>query len=70
MNENMKSIMVVDYDEQMRAALNEAVTRMGYNTVLAEKPARGLDKETLIGRTSLDLPLPLFFQFSLSLQGV
>ncbi len=42
MKENMKSILVVDDDDQMRAALKEAVVRMGYNAVLAEDPEDAL----------------------------
>jgi len=44
MNENMKSILVVDDDQQMRAAMKEAVVRMGYQTVVAEDPVDALKK--------------------------
>ncbi len=44
MNENMKSILVVDDDQQMRAAMKEAVVRMGYKSVLAEDPVDALKK--------------------------
>ena len=42
MNENMKSILVVDDDRQMRAALKEAVVRMGYKAAVAENPVDAL----------------------------
>ena len=44
MNEHSKSILVVDDDQQMRAAMKEAVIRMGYNTVVAEDPVEALRK--------------------------
>ncbi|MBI5665170.1 MAG: sigma-54-dependent Fis family transcriptional regulator [Nitrospirae bacterium] len=44
MNENMKSILVVDDDQQMRAAMKEAVVRMGYQSVVAEDPVDALKK--------------------------
>jgi len=44
MNENMKSILVVDDDRQMRAAMKEAVNRMGYQSVVAEDPVEALKK--------------------------
>jgi two-component system response regulator FlrC len=44
MNENMKSILVVDDDQQMRAAMKEAVMRMGYQSVVAEDPVDALKK--------------------------
>jgi DNA-binding NtrC family response regulator len=44
MNENMKSILVVDDDQQMRAAMKEAVVRMGYQSVVAEDPLDALKK--------------------------
>ncbi len=44
MNENMKSILVVDDDQQMRAAMKEAVIRMGYQSVVAEDPVDALKK--------------------------
>lgn len=44
MNENAKSILVVDDDQQMRAAMKEAVLRMGYKTVVAEDPVDALKK--------------------------
>jgi len=44
MNENMKSILVVDDDQQMRAAMKEAVVRMGYLSVVAEDPVDALKK--------------------------
>lgn len=44
MNENMKSILVVDDDQQMRAAMKEAVIRMGYQSVVAEDPVEALKK--------------------------
>ncbi len=44
MNENIKSILVVDDDERMRAALKEAVVRIGYEAVLAMNPVEALNK--------------------------
>ncbi len=44
MKEDMKSILVVDDDPQMRAALREAVVRMGHKAVLAEDPLEALGK--------------------------
>lgn len=44
MNENMKTILVVDDDQQMRAAMKEAVMRLGYQTVVAEDPVEALKK--------------------------
>lgn len=44
MIENMKSILVVDDDQQMRAAMKEAVVRMGYQSVVAEDPVDALKK--------------------------
>lgn len=40
----MKSILVVDDDQQMRAAMKEAVVRMGYQSVVAEDPVDALKK--------------------------
>ncbi len=40
----MKSILVVDDDQQMRAAMKEAVMRMGYQSVVAEDPVDALKK--------------------------
>lgn len=44
MKEITKSILLVDDDLQMRAALKEAVVRMGYNAVLAEDPEEALNR--------------------------
>jgi two-component system response regulator FlrC len=44
MNDNMKSILVVDDDQHMRDALKQAVTRTGYRAVLAEDPIEALNK--------------------------
>jgi two-component system response regulator FlrC len=44
MNDNMKSILVVDDDQHMRDALKQAVTRTGYRAVLAENPVEALNK--------------------------
>lgn len=44
MIENMKAILVVDDDRQMRAAMKEAVVRMGYKSVVAEDPVEALKK--------------------------
>lgn len=40
----MKPILVVDDDPQMRAALNEAIERLGYRAVLAENGQEALTK--------------------------
>ncbi len=40
----MKSILVVDDDQQMRSALKEAIVRMGYKAVLVENPLEALRK--------------------------
>ncbi len=42
MNENMNSVLVVDDDPQMRAALKEAVDRMGCSAIVAEDPVHAL----------------------------
>jgi two-component system response regulator FlrC len=44
MNEKKSSILVVDDDQQMRAALKEAVLRMGYDAVISEHPVDALKK--------------------------
>lgn len=44
MREDMKSILVVDDDAQMRTALREAVSRMGYDVRIAENPVEALKK--------------------------
>lgn len=44
MHEQMKTILVVDDDPQLRAALKEAIVRMGYSVALAEDPLDGLKK--------------------------
>ena len=40
----MKTILIVDDDAQLRAALKEAVARMGYAVLLAEDPVNALKK--------------------------
>ena len=44
MHEKMKTILIVDDDAQLRAALKEAVARMGYAVLLAEDPVNALKK--------------------------
>lgn len=44
MSNKMKSILVVDDDQQMRTALKEAVTRIGYDAILAQNPMEALNK--------------------------
>lgn len=44
MDNNMKKILVVDDDAQMRSALKEAVARMRYDVELAENPVEALKK--------------------------
>jgi two-component system response regulator FlrC len=60
MNETMKSILVVDDDDQMRAALKEAVVRMGYQAVLAENPVDALPllNESSISMIVTDMKMP------------
>jgi len=55
-----RSILVVDDDTQMRVALNEAVTRMGYQTVLAEDPVDALKKlnSTQVSMIITDMKMP------------
>ncbi len=48
----IKSILVVDDDVQMRAALKEAVERMGYRAVMAEHP---LDALKIIGTGTVSM---------------
>jgi two-component system response regulator FlrC len=43
MSEEKKTILIVDDDEHMRAALREAVLRMNFNALVAEKPSAALD---------------------------
>jgi two-component system response regulator FlrC len=60
MNENMKSILIVDDDQQMRVALKEAVHRMGYKTVLAEDPLDALKKldDNSVSMIVTDMKMP------------
>ncbi len=60
MKENSKSIMVVDDDMQMRAALKEAVDRMGYAAVMAEDPEEALDKlkDVSVSMIVTDMKMP------------
>ena len=56
----IKSILVVDDDLQMRAALKEAVERMGYRAVMAEHPVEALkiiDTET-VSMIITDMKMP------------
>ncbi|MBI4681952.1 MAG: sigma-54-dependent Fis family transcriptional regulator [Nitrospirae bacterium] len=60
MNENMKSILVVDDDLQMRAAMKEAVVRMGYKSVVAEDPVDALKKleDVSVSMIITDMKMP------------
>ena len=60
MKEDMKSILVVDDDPQMRAALREAVVRMGHNAVLAEDPIEALGKidDSSVSMIVTDMKMP------------
>ncbi len=55
-----RSILVVDDDTQMRVALNEAVTRMGYQAVLAGDPIEALKKlnSTQVSMIITDMKMP------------
>jgi DNA-binding NtrC family response regulator len=44
MHEKMKTILIVDDDVQLRAALKEAVARIGYSVLLAEDPVDAIKK--------------------------
>jgi len=56
----IKSILVVDDDVQMRAALKVAVERMGYRTVMAEHPVEALKKleEETVSMIITDMKMP------------
>lgn len=56
----MRSILVVDDDQQMRAALKEAITRMGYDAVLAENPVEALKKlkDITVSMIVTDMKMP------------
>jgi two-component system response regulator FlrC len=56
----MKSILLVDDDVQMRAALKEAVVRMGYNAVMAEDPEDALKvlKDVTVSMIVTDMKMP------------
>ncbi|RJQ22426.1 MAG: sigma-54-dependent Fis family transcriptional regulator [Nitrospiraceae bacterium] len=56
----MKSILVVDDDAQLRAALREAIVRMGYDAVLAEDPVDALRRldETSVSMIVTDMKMP------------
>jgi two-component system response regulator FlrC len=60
MSETMKSILVVDDDRQMRAAMKEAVVRMGYESVVAENPVDALKKldEMSVSMIITDMKMP------------
>ncbi|MDH4028876.1 MAG: sigma-54 dependent transcriptional regulator [Nitrospirota bacterium] len=56
----MKTILVVDDDQQMRAALKEAVVRMGHEAVLAENPVEALKKlnDITVSMIVTDMKMP------------
>jgi two-component system response regulator FlrC len=60
MKENVKSILLVDDDVQMRAALKEAVVRIGYNAVMAEDPEDALKvlKDASVSMIVTDMKMP------------
>jgi two-component system response regulator FlrC len=60
MREKMKSILVVDDDPQMRAALKEAVVRMDYEAILAENPVEALRKldDASVSMIVTDMKMP------------
>lgn len=60
MSEKTKSILVVDDDAQMRAALRESVLRMGYGVELAENAIEALKKldETPVSMIVTDMKMP------------
>jgi two-component system response regulator FlrC len=60
MNEKKSSILVVDDDQQMRAALKEAVLRMGYDAVISEHPVDALKKlnDVSVSMIVTDMKMP------------
>ena len=56
----MKKILVVDDDAQMRAALKEAVVRMGHDVLTAEDPVDALKKldNTTVSMIVTDMKMP------------
>lgn len=60
MHEKMKTILIVDDDAQLRAALKEAVARIGYSVLLAEDPVDALKKleDTSVSMIVTDMKMP------------
>lgn len=60
MHEQMKTILVVDDDPQLRRALKEAISRMSYTVVLAEDPYDALRKldEGAVSMIVTDMKMP------------
>jgi DNA-binding NtrC family response regulator len=60
MHEQMKTILVVDDDQQLRSALKEAICRMGYAVILAEDPHDALKKldNTPLSMIITDMKMP------------
>lgn len=60
MKDDVKSILVVDDDAQMRTALREAVSRMGYDVRMAENPVEALKKlnELPVSMIITDMKMP------------
>lgn len=56
----MKTILIVDDDAQLRAALKEAVARIGYSVLLAEDPVDALKKleDTSVSMIVTDMKMP------------
>ncbi len=56
----MKSILVVDDDQQMRSALTEAIKRLGYHSALAENGSEALSKlnRASFGMIITDMKMP------------
>lgn len=56
----MNTILIVDDDAQLRAALKEAVARIGYSVLLAEDPVDALKKleETSVSMIVTDMKMP------------
>jgi len=60
MHEKMKTILIVDDDAQLRAALKEAVARMGYSVLLAEDPVDALKRleDNTVSMIVTDMKMP------------
>lgn len=60
MHEQIKTILVVDDDTQLRAALKEAIIRIGYSVLLAEDPVDALKKleDTPVAMIVTDMKMP------------